>query len=98
MANDNHAAQLMKGVAAWNAWRDENPNIHPDLSGAHLIGADLRGAKLFEADLIRAKLNEANLLGANLSGAAGARIYRPSPCPSARVDEWRFSRPRPGLL
>jgi hypothetical protein len=27
MANDDHIAQLKKGVAAWNAWRDENPEI-----------------------------------------------------------------------
>jgi hypothetical protein len=30
MANDEHVAQLVRGVAAWNAWRDENPNVlHP---------------------------------------------------------------------
>jgi hypothetical protein len=28
MANEDHIAQLMKGVNAWNKWRDENPNIH----------------------------------------------------------------------
>jgi hypothetical protein len=27
MANADHTAQLRKGVAAWNAWRDENPDI-----------------------------------------------------------------------
>ena len=27
MANDEHVAILKKGVAAWNAWRDENPDI-----------------------------------------------------------------------
>jgi hypothetical protein len=34
MANDEHIALL--GVAAWNAWRNENPNIRPDFSGANL--------------------------------------------------------------
>ena len=64
MANDDHIAPLMKGPAAWNAWRDENPQIHPDLSGAYLGEADLRGA-----DLSGANLNGAVLYGANLSGA-----------------------------
>jgi hypothetical protein len=32
MANDEHIAQLQKGVDAWNAWRDENRNIRPNLS------------------------------------------------------------------
>src|SRR5207249_2685644 len=35
MANDEHVAILKKGVAAWNAWRDEreprHPNALPDL-------------------------------------------------------------------
>jgi pentapeptide repeat protein len=69
MANDDHIAQLMKGVAAWNAWRDENPNIRPDLSGANLNGANLSGAKLSEANLSGAHINGAHLNGANLNGA-----------------------------
>jgi uncharacterized protein YjbI with pentapeptide repeats len=36
MANDEHVALLKKGVAAWNAWRDENPDILPDLQNAEL--------------------------------------------------------------
>jgi hypothetical protein len=32
MANDDHIALLKKGVAAWNAWRDENRSIRPNLS------------------------------------------------------------------
>jgi hypothetical protein len=39
MANDEHVAMLKKGVAAWNAWRDENLDILPDLRGADLSGA-----------------------------------------------------------
>ena len=31
MPDDDDIAQLRKGVGAWNAWRDENPNVvHPD--------------------------------------------------------------------
>ena len=62
MANDDHIALLKKGVAAWNAWRYENPN--PDLSEA-----DLSGTNLFRADLSGAFLSRANLSGANLNGA-----------------------------
>ena len=47
MANDEHVAMLKQGVAAWNAWRRENPpsvrtyeaNLRKaDLSGAYLMG------------------------------------------------------------
>jgi hypothetical protein len=38
MANPDHIDQLMKGVAAWNAWREEKPSISPDLSDASLSG------------------------------------------------------------
>ena len=76
MANDEHVALLKQGVAAWNAWRDENPDIRPDLSGANLSGADLSGANLSGADLSGANLSGANLSGANLSGAnlSGANL------------------------
>jgi hypothetical protein len=84
MANNEHVALLKQGVAAWNAWRRENPDIRPDLreadlrevnlGGANLIKADLRRTDLREADLsgaglIRADLREVNLGGANLRGA-----------------------------
>ena len=79
MANDEHVALLKQGVAAWNAWRAENPDIRPDLSeadftgadliGANLIGADLVGAKLSEADLSEGRVVRADLSGANLSRA-----------------------------
>ena len=64
MANDEHVAIFRQGVAAWNTWRDENPNIFPDLSKETLTNAHLSRANLFGATLI-----ETNLTGANLSGA-----------------------------
>jgi uncharacterized protein YjbI with pentapeptide repeats len=51
MANDDHIAQLKKGVKARNAWRDENPDIRPDLGNADLAETDLFEANLGEADL-----------------------------------------------
>ncbi len=55
MPNPEHIAKLKEGVEAWNAWRDENPDVMPDLvetnlSGADLFNATLTGATLFKAD------------------------------------------------
>jgi uncharacterized protein YjbI with pentapeptide repeats len=47
MANEEHLAVLRQGVAAWNAWRKNNPDI-PDLSDADLLGTDLLGTDLGE--------------------------------------------------
>ena len=69
MANDEHVALLKQGVKVWNAWRNENRNIPPDLYQANLIGANLEGANLEGADLSDASLAGANLGGANLSDA-----------------------------
>jgi uncharacterized protein YjbI with pentapeptide repeats len=69
VANDEHVALLNQGVAAWNAWREENPDIFPNLKGAHLRGANLIEAKLSRANLSGARLSQANLSGARLSQA-----------------------------
>jgi uncharacterized protein YjbI with pentapeptide repeats len=84
MANDEHVAMLKKGVEAWNAWRDNNPNIRPDLTGADLTGANLDranlsstnlsqtsllGASLSRANLVKSDLSEADLSKADLTGA-----------------------------
>ena len=74
MANEEHLAILKQGVEAWNRWREENPTIRPDLSGANLseanlIKADLRRADLRGADLRLAHLRKALLGKADLRGA-----------------------------
>ena len=69
MANDEHVAMLKQGVAAWNAWVDENPNVRPNLRHADLSGRDLGRAYLARADLREANLREANLHEADLVGA-----------------------------
>ena len=70
MANDDHVAQLLKGVAAWNAWRKKNPDTLPDLRSAKLSRADLRDANLSDANLRGAVLRNAKFSGADLRGAA----------------------------
>jgi len=36
LANKEHLAIIGRGIDVWNGWRDENPDIAPDLSGADL--------------------------------------------------------------
>jgi Pentapeptide repeats (8 copies) len=69
MANDEHVALLKKGVDAWNTWRNENPNIVPDLQREHFSRMNLTEANLIEANLSGAYLHGALLFRANLSGA-----------------------------
>lgn len=79
MANEEHLEILGQGAKVWNKWRQESPDVVPDLGGANLMRAnlmraDLRwanliGAFLFEADLSRADLRDADLRRADLSGA-----------------------------
>jgi Pentapeptide repeats (8 copies) len=66
MANDEHVKILKKGMDAWNAWRNENLNILPDLAGVNLRGADLSGMDLYHSNLSQANLSGANLIRANL--------------------------------
>src|SRR5918993_228845 len=56
MANEEHVARLRQGVNVWNAWREKEPSIRPDLSEADLYEADLS-----TANLSMAYLREANL-------------------------------------
>jgi uncharacterized protein YjbI with pentapeptide repeats len=70
MANDEHVALLKQGVDAWNAWREKNPDIRPDLSEVDLRDAFLLGANLSTANRLgAANLGEADLSGANLGWA-----------------------------
>jgi Pentapeptide repeats (8 copies) len=69
MANEEHVALLKQGVAAWNAWRNENSSILPDLSRAGLSRADLDEANLDEANLHQAELSRAKLRRAFLMRA-----------------------------
>ena len=67
MGNSEHLAILKQGVASWNRWRLDNPEIITNLSGANLRRANLREADLSGVNLRWANLSNANLLGANLS-------------------------------
>ena len=64
MANQEHLDLLKQGVHVWNRWREEYPDIEPDLTEA-----DLNGLNFMMANLSRANLSRSNLIGTNLIGA-----------------------------
>src|SRR5664280_566294 len=69
MANPEHLEILKQGVEQWNEWREEHPDVHPDLRWADLDQADLSGADLSETNLTMTNLGGVNLRGALLYGA-----------------------------
>ncbi len=76
MANQEHLERLKQGVASWNQWREEHPEIRPDLTRTDLSGADLGDANLFGTDLFGTDLRYADLNGADLiaSGLCEANL------------------------
>src|SRR2546421_12862213 len=68
MANPEHLDILKQGVEAWNKWREEYPEVRPDLSNAIFFDAGLKDTCLSYANLKYADLSGTNLSGANLSG------------------------------
>jgi hypothetical protein len=79
MANLEHLAILKQGVEVWNQWREDNPDVIPDLSSAQIGWLSLPGINFYKANLYEAKLiaselgsatlEKANLRKSNLSGA-----------------------------
>ncbi|MBX3062962.1 MAG: toll/interleukin-1 receptor domain-containing protein [Anaerolineae bacterium] len=66
MANEEHVRILKSGVKKWKTWRQENPQLVPDLSHADLRGADLRNVDLNTINMRSADLRTADLCGAGL--------------------------------
>ena len=66
MANHKHVEILSHGVAAWNAWREQEPEIKPNLGGVNLFKAKLANANLRQTDLRKTDLREADLAEAIL--------------------------------
>lgn len=69
MADEQYIALLRRSVGKWNRWREENPQLLPELTGAGLRGLDLSGANLAGADLKAADLRGTILSGASLAGS-----------------------------
>ncbi len=74
MANQEHLDMLKQGVDTWNRWREEHPEIQPDLSKADLsvnffVQANLSSTNLFGTNLSVSNCIMANFSKANLSKA-----------------------------
>ncbi len=76
MADNEHLTILNKGVKTWNCWRQNNPNVRPNLEGLDISNINLRDADLSGANLRKIKGGQvrfgqsgANLLGANFNNA-----------------------------
>jgi uncharacterized protein YjbI with pentapeptide repeats len=74
MADPEHLEILKLGVDVWNQWRQETPDLQPDISGADLhwgnfSRADFSNVNLQKASLRETKLNSATFIEADLCGA-----------------------------
>ena len=65
MADEEHLKIIRQGAAAWNDWRENEP----DLRGADLSGANLKGTILLKA----------NLSGADCGVQEALSLCRPFP-------------------
>ncbi len=70
MANQEHLDILKQGVEVWNKWREEHPEIEPDLSGENFREVPrLEGVNFSRVNLMDVRLFGENLTGANLTNA-----------------------------
>jgi uncharacterized protein YjbI with pentapeptide repeats len=69
MPNQEHFDRLKQGTITWNTWRQQHPEVEPDLSGADLGRANLFGTNLTRANLTRATLIQVTLIQATLKDA-----------------------------
>ena len=78
MADQDSVMRLRQGAAAWNAWRQTQGDVAPDLSSGPLRGLDLSNADLSRADLRSADLRGTILRGALLIRARldGANLFK----------------------
>jgi uncharacterized protein YjbI with pentapeptide repeats len=88
LANEEHIQKLREGAAAWNAWREQNPAIRPDLADLDVANAAAaaRGEPVAEhapddgaanpgpPRLVAANFGGADLSGVDLSGANFAGV------------------------
>lgn len=59
MVNESYLEILKQGVEVWNKWREDHPEMRPDLRDANLSNANLSNATLSKAHLENANLSNA---------------------------------------
>jgi hypothetical protein len=70
MANPEHLEILEQGVEVWNKWREENPEMEPDIAGADFEGENLNGVNFcFAYHPKRGFVGYSDLEGINLRNA-----------------------------
>jgi hypothetical protein len=69
MADPEHLNILKSGVENWNNWRNDFPDILPNLRKAKLQGMNLQNANFNDTNLRRTNLSNANLTGATFRRA-----------------------------
>ena len=68
MANPEHVEILKQGVEAWNRWRENNPDIKPDLNGSFFCGHFNEPANFDYTDISKADFRRAFLRGSSFYG------------------------------
>jgi len=74
----HHVNKLKKGRIAWNRWREEHPDLEPNLRYESLGRFDFRGIDLRRVDFENAELSSA-IFGVNLRGSETRREDLPRP-------------------
>ena len=69
MADSTHISKVKEGTAEWNRWREEEPEVMPDLGWANLNGLVLDGALFAKSSLKLAFCKGCSFAGADFSGA-----------------------------
>lgn len=69
MANEEHVKLLKHGVENWNKWREENPDIQPDLSEISLSNLDLCKINFSHTNLTMTNCSQTKLCNANFTNA-----------------------------
>lgn len=69
MANEEHLKILTQGVQVWNRWRQDHPDVIPDLEKAEIDIKDLNGINLSNTGMRWAWFKKADLTEADLRSA-----------------------------
>lgn len=69
MANPEHLAILRQGVEVWNQWREDQPEIEPNLKGANLKNLNLESINFNKANLIGTNFTNTILINAHFKEA-----------------------------